>query len=76
MTDGLTLANSELSGQTVRRNVYQSDALREIRARASAVNQGASAEERRGLRRLNQVLDQSQQPREDVPRGYYLNIEV
>ncbi len=76
MTDGLTLANTELSGQTVRQNSYQSDALREVRARASTVNQGASAEERRGLRRLNQVLDQGQPPRENVPRGYYLNIEI
>ena len=76
MTDGLTLANAQLSGQTVRRNGYQSEALREVRARASAVDQGASAEERKGLRRLNQVLDQNQPPREDVPRGFYLNIEV
>ena len=76
MTDGLTLANAELSGQTVRQNSYQSDALREVRARASTVNQGASAAERHGLRRLNQVLDQGQPPRENVPRGYYLNIEI
>jgi len=76
MTDGLTLTNAQLSGQTVRRNGYQSEALREIRARASAVNQGASAEERQGLRRLNQVLNQSQPPQENVPRGYYLNIEI
>lgn len=76
MTDGLTLANARFSGQTVRRNAYQSEALREVRARASAVDQGASAEERKGLRRLNQVLDQDQPLRENVPRGFYLNIEV
>ena len=76
MTDEFTLASTKLSRQTVRQNSYQSDALREIRARASVVNQGASAEERRGLRRLNQVLDQGQPPQDNVPRGYYLNIEI
>ena len=76
MTDGLTIANAQLSGQTVRQNGYQSDSLREIRARASTVDQGASAEEQRSLRRLNQVLDQDQPPRGNVPRGYYLNIKI
>ena len=76
MTDGLTLKNAQLTGQAVRRNGYQSEALREIRTRASAVNQGDSAEERQGLRRLNQVLNQSQPPPDNVPRGYYLNIEI
>ncbi len=76
MTDETTIASAKLSLQTVRQNSYQSDALREIRARASVVNQGASAEERRGLRRLNQVLDQGQPPQDNVPRGYYLNIEI
>ncbi|MBB54151.1 MAG: hypothetical protein CMF67_07235 [Magnetovibrio sp.] len=76
MTDGLTIANAQLSGQTVRQNGYQSDALREVRARASTVDQGSSAEEQRSLRRLNQVLDQNQPPRDNVPRGYYLNIKI
>ena len=76
MTDGLTIANAQLSGQTVRQNGYQSDALREVRARAATVDQGASAEEQRSLRRLNQVLDQNQPPRDNVPRGYYLNIKI
>ena len=76
MTEGLTIANAQLSGQTVRQNGYQSDALREVRARASTVDQGASAEEQRSLRRLNQVLDQDQPPRDNVPRGYYLNIKI
>ena len=76
MTEGLTLANSHLPGQVIRKGGYQSDTLREVRARASAVSQDSSVEEKRSLRRLNQVLDQNQPPRDNVPRGFYLNIEV
>ena len=76
MTDGLTPTNSSSSGNLIRRNGYQSNAAREIRARASTVDQGSSIEERRGLRRLNHVLDRDQPARANVPRGFYLNIEV
>ena len=76
MTDGLTLTSSSSSGHVVRRDGYQSDAIREVRARASTVNQGSTIEERRGLQRLNHVLDQDQPARVNVPRGFYINIEV
>jgi len=76
MTDGLTPTNFSSSGNVVRRNGYQSDSAREVRARASTVEQASSIEERRGLRRLNHVLDQDQPARANVPRGFYLNIEV
>ena len=76
MTEGLTLANSHLPGQVIRKDGYQSDTLREVHARASAVSQDSSVEEQRSLRRLNQVLDQNQPLRINVPRGFYLNIEV
>ena len=76
MTDSLTLVNSHSPGQVARKDVYESDALREIRAHASTVSHGESTEERRSLRRLNQALDQDQPPRNNVPRGFYLNIEV
>ena len=76
MTEGLTLANSNLPGRVIRKDGYQSDTLREVHARASTVSQDSSVEERRSFRRLNQVLDQNQPPRDNVPRGFYLNIEV
>ena len=76
MTDGLTLTNTQSSGHVVHRDGYQSNSIREVRVRASTVNQGSSNEERRGLRRLNHVLDQDQPARANVPRGFYLNIEV
>ena len=76
MTDGLTPTIFSSSGNVVRRNGYQSESAREVRARASTVDQGSSIEERRGLRRLNHVLDQDQPARANVPRGFYLNSEV
>ena len=76
MTDGLTPTIFSSSGSVVRHNGYQSESAREVRARASTVDQGSSIEERRGLRRLNHVLDQDQPARANVPRGFYLNIEV
>ena len=76
MTEGLTLANPHLPGQVIRKDGYRSDTLREVHARASTLSQDSSVEEQRSLRRLNQVLDQNQPPRDNVPRGFYLNIEV
>ena len=77
MTDTLTLVNTHPQSQVARRDGYQSETVREVRARASTLTQqGTSTEERRTLRRLNQVLDQEQPPRGNVPRGFYLNIEV
>jgi len=50
--------------------------VREVRARASAVRQDTTAEEREGLTRLNRILGQDRPLRRDVPRGFYLNIRV
>ena len=76
MTDNLTLVNTLPTGQVVRKDGYQSETLREIRARASKLSTLDSTEERLSLRRLNEVLDKDQPPGGDVPRGFYLNIEV
>ncbi|MBT3658905.1 MAG: hypothetical protein HOB37_14815 [Rhodospirillaceae bacterium] len=74
MTDGITLANSQSPGVARRASGYQAEAVREVQNRAAVTNQSQSADERNGLRRLNQSLDRPL--REDVPRGYYLNIRV
>ena len=76
MTDSLTLLNALPPGQVIRRDGYQSETLREVSARASVLSQGSSEEELNSFRRLNQALDQDQPPRSNVPRGFYLNIEV
>jgi len=76
MTDGLTFVNSQSPGTVSRTGGYQAESVREVRARAAVTDQRESEAERRGLRRLNQVLDQDRPLREDVPRGFYLNIQV
>jgi len=71
--------NNVISGrlpQTTSGRGYQSDSLREVKTRAALTDQKQSNEERNSLRRLNSVLSKDQPLRQDVPRGYYLNITV
>lgn len=76
MADSLTFLNSHPPGQVVRKDGYRSETLREIRVRAETMTKGISVEEGRHLRRLNHVLEQEKSPQGNVPRGFYLNIEV
>jgi len=76
MTDGVDFTNSNAMLPAERPSVYQAEAVREVRARASAVRQGTTPEEREGLTRLNRILAQDRPLRRDVPRGFYLNIRV
>ncbi|NQV82304.1 MAG: hypothetical protein HQ494_00670 [Rhodospirillales bacterium] len=76
MTDGIGTTNTP-SAQVVKRpSVYQSDSIREVRARAETYPQKASSEERDNLTRLNQILGQDKPLRENAPRGFYLNIKI
>ncbi|MDA0306972.1 MAG: hypothetical protein O3B76_11940 [Proteobacteria bacterium] len=50
--------------------------MREVNARAASVQQEESPEELNGLKRLNQILGQDRPLRDNVPRGFYLNIRV
>jgi hypothetical protein len=71
--------NSVLAGrvpETVNNRGYQSDSLREVKSRAAVTREDPVAEERNNLRRLNSVLSNDKPLREDVPRGFYLNITV
>jgi hypothetical protein len=76
MTDGLTHLNGEAAGLARRPAHYGSSSVREVQARAAVASPQQTEHERRGLRRLNQILSNDQPPRENVPRGFYLNIEV
>jgi len=59
------------------RKGYQAESVREVQVRASTVRQQTSPQELRGLKRLNQALNNPDLPiRDDVPRGFYLNINV
>ncbi len=76
MTDVLKMLNNESVGVARRPNGYSSTSAREVRARASFTDQEQTEQERLSLHRLNNVLTNGQPLHENVPRGYYLNIEI
>ncbi len=76
MTDGVGSINSNIVQVAKRPGVYQSESIREVRARAESIRQDTSPEERDGLTRLNRLLGQNQPLSGNVPRGFYLNIKI
>ena len=76
MTDGVGITNTGLPAVVKQQNLYQAETIRQVRARAESIPQDISPEERDGLRRLNQILDQDRPLRDNVPRGFYLNIKI
>lgn len=71
--------NNLISGRPARvggSSGYQGDTVRDVKARANTSEQSPSEQEKNGLRRLNSVLNNNEPLRDDVPRGYYLNISV
>ncbi len=76
MTDGVGSINSNIVQVAKRPGVYQSESIREVRARAESIRQDTSPEERDGLTRLNRILGQNQPLNDNVPRGFYLNIKI
>ena len=76
MSDGVGNINSNITPVAKRPSVYQSESIREIRARAESIRQHTSPEEQDGLTRLNRILGQEQPLRQNAPRGFYLNIKV
>ena len=57
---------SNVSQMAKRPSVYQLE----------SIQQKPSTEERDGLTRLNQILGSDQPLRDNVPRGFYLNIKI
>jgi len=76
MTDGVGITKTGLPAVAKQPNVYQGDTVSQVRARAESIPQNTTPEERDGLRRLNQILDQDRPLRDNVPRGFYLNIKI
>ena len=76
MADGLTIVNSEQTGLVKHSSDYGAPSVREVQTRASVANERQSDQEKRSLRRLNQALSNDQPLRDNVPRGFYINIEV
>ena len=52
------------------------DSARDVKVRAVVGRQSESPEERNALSRLARVLAAGDPPAADVPRGFYLNIQV
>jgi len=74
-----TNLNNLISGRPSRissSSGYQGDTARDVKARANTTDQSQSEQEKSGLRRLNSILNNNEPLRDDVPRGFYLNISV
>ena len=74
-----TNLNNLISGRPAsvgRSSGYQGDAARDIKVHANTTEQKQTNQEKIGLRHLNSVLNHGEPLRDDVPRGYYLNITV
>ena len=76
MTDGIGNVYTQTQTARNRPDVYQSESIREVRARAAVIQQKTTTEERNNLTRLNQFLGQEKPLKDNVPRGYYLNISI
>lgn len=74
-----TNLNNLISGRPAvssRPSGYQADTVRDVKVRANTTEQSQSEQEKHGLRRLSSALNNDEPLRDDVPRGYYLNINV
>ena len=74
-----TNLNDIISGRPAsvsRSHGEQGDPSRDIKVNAKTTEQKQTEQEKNGLRLLNSVLNHGDPLRDDVPRGYYLNITV
>ena len=52
------------------------DTAAEVKNRAGATPSNETPAERKALNRLDTVLDSQRPPRPDVPRGFYINLNI
>jgi hypothetical protein len=74
-----TNLNNLISGRpaSVSRSAgYQGGTEQSIKLHTNTTEQKQTDQEKNSLRRLNSVLNHGDPLRDDVPRGYYLNITV
>ena len=74
MSETLPVVQSRPIIQDKSRASYQS--AREVEQQARVTKTADTPEFRRALDRLNRVLDEDKPLRDDVPRGYYLNLVI
>lgn len=63
-------------GPNKRLNDYQSESVREVKARAATFRQEINEQDLRKVKQLTRFLEQGHPIEQNVPRGYYLNIQV
>ena len=74
MTDALDVNPLPVAAVASQPRAYA--AAREVRVMASVTENAESPATKRALGRLGRVLASSEPPRADVPRGFYVNIQV
>lgn len=74
MPDTTSISNRLPSALPANRDTFRT--ARDAKVRAAAFRQPETAENEKAMTRLDRTLSQGKPPREDVPRGFYLNILV
>ena len=74
MTEASNIASPALPPTETRPSGYQ--AAREVRVLAAVSRNSQTPHEQRALSRLDRILEGDRPLRDDVPRGFYLNIRV
>ena len=74
MSEVTQLSNRLPTDVRIGRKGYQ--AGHDVKARASVSREAETTDNHRAMSRLNRFLSQGQPLREDVPRGFHLNIVI
>ncbi len=74
MTEASNIAGQALSGTETRPSGYR--AAREVQFRAAVSRLSETPQERKALSRLDRILEANRPLRDDVPRGFHINIRV
>ncbi|MEE8393587.1 MAG: hypothetical protein V3R66_04520 [Rhodospirillales bacterium] len=78
MNEVLNFPNPAPPGATinVQGNTQGYQAAREVKARAAVTQTNDSIKDLKAISRLNRFLDANEPLNDDVPRGFYINIQV
>jgi hypothetical protein len=74
MVDSSKISNLPVAPTQTQRSSFAK--AKDVQSRAAITDHKQSAQERRALKRLDDLLASSEVPRTDVPRGYYLDLLV
>lgn len=74
MTDTARIDNNLIA--QVRGHARSFETARQAKARANVFQQQEEPQTKKALNRLDKILSTGRPLRDDVPRGYYVNIQV